>query len=294
MPLKSKAQQRWMFANHPAMAKRWAEHTPDIKSLPEHVDKKGEYRDQMIVLVKTAMVDQYVAGKTKPGRGLAKIARLLGKGHSLVKAAAAVVGEKNAIKVARFLVRKLHQKLAAEHKKADMGQGLDQMLAMFGGGHQQQPAPPQYDQQLHQLLQSLQQQFGGGQQQNPMQQMMDPNTYGGPTNIGAMLGLAGGAGGLYGASQRPGAPVRGAIPGIGAGLGAGAGAMAGSSLGQSGGQALGQMLGMQNQGPMGMLGALAGGGLGALGGGAMGWGAGQGLNALTGDSQGQIEPSMML
>jgi hypothetical protein len=38
MPFKSKAQQRWMFANHPEMAKRWAEHTPDIKKLPETVE----------------------------------------------------------------------------------------------------------------------------------------------------------------------------------------------------------------------------------------------------------------
>jgi len=35
MPFKSKAQMRWMFANHPEMAKRWAEHTPNIKNLPE-------------------------------------------------------------------------------------------------------------------------------------------------------------------------------------------------------------------------------------------------------------------
>lgn len=39
MPIKSKAQQRWMFANHPKIAKRWAKHTPDIKNLPEHVKK---------------------------------------------------------------------------------------------------------------------------------------------------------------------------------------------------------------------------------------------------------------
>ena len=38
MPFKSKAQQKWMFANHPEMAKRWADHTPDIKKLPETVD----------------------------------------------------------------------------------------------------------------------------------------------------------------------------------------------------------------------------------------------------------------
>ena len=39
MPFKSKAQQRWMFATHPEMAKRWAEVTPDIKDLPQHVRK---------------------------------------------------------------------------------------------------------------------------------------------------------------------------------------------------------------------------------------------------------------
>lgn len=40
MPFKSKAQQKFMFSQHPKMAKRWAEHTPDIKALPEHVSKK--------------------------------------------------------------------------------------------------------------------------------------------------------------------------------------------------------------------------------------------------------------
>lgn len=40
MPLKSKAQQRFMFAKKPKMAKEWAEETPDIKKLPEHVKKK--------------------------------------------------------------------------------------------------------------------------------------------------------------------------------------------------------------------------------------------------------------
>jgi len=42
MPFKSKAQQRFMFSQHPEMAKRWAEHTPDIKSLPEKVDSDKE------------------------------------------------------------------------------------------------------------------------------------------------------------------------------------------------------------------------------------------------------------
>lgn len=39
MPFKSKAQQRFMFSQHPEMAKEWAEKTPDIKKLPEHVKK---------------------------------------------------------------------------------------------------------------------------------------------------------------------------------------------------------------------------------------------------------------
>lgn len=35
MPFKSKAQQRWMFARHPKMAKRWADETEDFEDLPE-------------------------------------------------------------------------------------------------------------------------------------------------------------------------------------------------------------------------------------------------------------------
>jgi len=61
MPFKSKAQQRWMFANKPRMAERWADHTPDIKALPE---KKK------------------TAGMLSPGKGQPKIdetMRILGK-----------------------------------------------------------------------------------------------------------------------------------------------------------------------------------------------------------------------
>lgn len=39
MPFSSKAQQRWMFANHPKMAKEWASHT-DFSKLPERKKKK--------------------------------------------------------------------------------------------------------------------------------------------------------------------------------------------------------------------------------------------------------------
>jgi hypothetical protein len=37
MPFKSVAQQRFMFSQHPEMAKRWAKETPNIKNLPEKV-----------------------------------------------------------------------------------------------------------------------------------------------------------------------------------------------------------------------------------------------------------------
>lgn len=40
MPFKSKAQQKYMFAKHPKIAKEFAEATPNIKALPEHVKKK--------------------------------------------------------------------------------------------------------------------------------------------------------------------------------------------------------------------------------------------------------------
>lgn len=40
MPFKSKAQARFMFANHPRIAKRWAKETHNMKRLPNHVKKK--------------------------------------------------------------------------------------------------------------------------------------------------------------------------------------------------------------------------------------------------------------
>lgn len=42
MPFKSQRQRRFMFATDPAMARRWAEHTPDIKSLPESAESPKE------------------------------------------------------------------------------------------------------------------------------------------------------------------------------------------------------------------------------------------------------------
>lgn len=40
MPFKSKAQRAWMYANHPAMASRWAAHTPKGKKLPKRVKRR--------------------------------------------------------------------------------------------------------------------------------------------------------------------------------------------------------------------------------------------------------------
>jgi hypothetical protein len=40
MPFKSKAQQRFMFSQHPEIAKKWAKETPNIKKLPKK--KKGK------------------------------------------------------------------------------------------------------------------------------------------------------------------------------------------------------------------------------------------------------------
>lgn len=43
MPFKSKAQARWMFANHPKMAKEWAAHTPSMRALPDYKDPKHSH-----------------------------------------------------------------------------------------------------------------------------------------------------------------------------------------------------------------------------------------------------------
>lgn len=51
MPFKSKAQQRWMYANEPAMAERWSDHTPDHKSLPAKAKKKKKKREKAAALV---------------------------------------------------------------------------------------------------------------------------------------------------------------------------------------------------------------------------------------------------
>jgi hypothetical protein len=44
VPFKSKAQARYMFSQHPQMAKEWAEKTKSIKALPEKVKLKKKHR----------------------------------------------------------------------------------------------------------------------------------------------------------------------------------------------------------------------------------------------------------
>jgi hypothetical protein len=41
VPFKSKAQQRYMFARHPKIAKRWAAEDGVPKDMPEHVEKRA-------------------------------------------------------------------------------------------------------------------------------------------------------------------------------------------------------------------------------------------------------------
>jgi hypothetical protein len=63
MPFKSKAQQRFMFSAESkgelpkGTAERWAEHTPDIKALPEHKTNKTAAEIADAVLEKIAMSD---------------------------------------------------------------------------------------------------------------------------------------------------------------------------------------------------------------------------------------------
>jgi hypothetical protein len=42
MPFESKAQERWMFATHPQMAKEWASKTPSQSSLPQYKNSQPQ------------------------------------------------------------------------------------------------------------------------------------------------------------------------------------------------------------------------------------------------------------
>ena len=47
MPFESKAQQRFMFSQHPEIAKRWAVLTPNMKALPERVTPQRRLANKM-------------------------------------------------------------------------------------------------------------------------------------------------------------------------------------------------------------------------------------------------------
>ena len=58
MPFKSQAQRKFLFAKHPRIAKEFAAHTPDIKSLPEHVSgKKNSHMKNLKDYKKSATSD---------------------------------------------------------------------------------------------------------------------------------------------------------------------------------------------------------------------------------------------
>ena len=44
MPFKSEAQKKFMFANHPAIARRWANEYPNQKDLPKKIQKAAKRR----------------------------------------------------------------------------------------------------------------------------------------------------------------------------------------------------------------------------------------------------------
>ena len=60
MPFESKKQQRYMFSQHPRIAKRWADYTPDIKTLPE--EKMGKTASEIAELLLKRATD----GKGNP------------------------------------------------------------------------------------------------------------------------------------------------------------------------------------------------------------------------------------
>jgi hypothetical protein len=64
MPIKSKAQQKWMFANKPEMAKRWAKETPNIKKL--HYIDLGLHEGEIVVGVEKLM--DYIMVVTQRGK----------------------------------------------------------------------------------------------------------------------------------------------------------------------------------------------------------------------------------
>jgi len=44
MPFQSKAQQRYLYAKHPEIAKRWSKEYPKQGPLPEHVARRAQLK----------------------------------------------------------------------------------------------------------------------------------------------------------------------------------------------------------------------------------------------------------
>ncbi|MFA4972111.1 MAG: hypothetical protein WC683_05825 [bacterium] len=55
MPIRSEAQRRYLWANHPEIAKRWEEHTNPNARLPEHVPKKTKQHRAKMDHVRVSM-----------------------------------------------------------------------------------------------------------------------------------------------------------------------------------------------------------------------------------------------
>lgn len=49
MPFTSKAQARFMYANHPQMAQEFAAATPSIKALPQHAGKPKPKKRRRVI-----------------------------------------------------------------------------------------------------------------------------------------------------------------------------------------------------------------------------------------------------
>lgn len=69
MPFKSEAQRRFMFSNHPQIAKRWAKEYPNQDSLPQHVEDSSPVtaakpeEDEPKSKKSFGLITQYFTGK---------------------------------------------------------------------------------------------------------------------------------------------------------------------------------------------------------------------------------------
>lgn len=93
MPFKSKSQQRFMFAKHPKMAKRWAHETDDIKALPEKVkEKKASMTLLANVTVAMNAFELSTEGREKTGMHSITIGSFLNELEKIANALTGVAG----------------------------------------------------------------------------------------------------------------------------------------------------------------------------------------------------------